>query len=129
MDSKNCQNFSLANNLSTDVSLFTEDWILEEIQPDSVSAFFYRISEEYIQGQIDAGIPPTRFTGDDRKWQERIKDQANEESEKFLSHFEEGDKIWTYNNFSTNPGIVGSEYGLVIIEKCHLKWIEPIIVS
>ncbi len=128
-ETNSCESFSLADDLSTDASLFNEKWLLEEVQPDSVTAFYYQISEENIQVQIDSGIPPTGFTGDKRTWQERIKDQANEDSEEFLSHFEEGDKIWAYNNFDTNPGIVGGEYGLVIIKSCHVKWIEPIIVS
>ena len=63
-----------------------------------------------------------------KRVRERI-GRSKQSAESFLNHYESGDKIWSFNNAPSKPGNLGWEYGVLILNSCNIKYVQPIIVS
>ncbi|MBR9916325.1 hypothetical protein GYB29_01230 [bacterium] len=124
-----CSSYSSSEEFKFYSKSLSNNWLLREIHPDSVEIFFFETVFDYHTDFSKTDTSSTELTDDERKVLKWEKQRSKQSAESFLNHYESGDKIWSFNNAPSKPGNLGWEYGVLILNGCNIKYVQPIIVS
>ncbi len=121
-----CKSFSFSEEVKFYSDSFSQDWLLTEISPDSVQDFYFRTIFDFYDGSSVDQVTQKGLTDDELFIFNSEKLRSKQFSESFQIEYESGNHIWSFDNTPSKPGNLGWEYGLLILEGCHLKYIRPI---